>query len=202
MRAQATAKEEFRMAGKWVPLKNQPPFRAEAMNLLTDGTVLVQELATANWRSLTPDASGSYVNGTWSARATSHNGPTFYASSILPDGRFLIAGGENNFNKNQVDLDAAEIYDPVTDSWTAIGTPGWGWIGDAPACMLPNGKLIMGSINDTKTAIYDYTTDTWTPGPHKHDRSSEETWTLLPDGTVVVAEVDGTPAAEKYVSSS
>jgi hypothetical protein len=193
-------------SGNWVPLTNQPTY-ANAMNLLTDGTVLVQELQTAKWWSLTPDASGSYVNGTWSRRATSHNGPTYYASSVLPDGRFLIAGGEDNFVDNNVDLDAAEIYDPVANSddggtWTAIGTPGWGWIGDAPACMLPNGKFIMGSINDNHTAIYDYTTNTWTAGPDKNDACSEETWTLLPDGTVLVAEVDGNPAAEKYVLCS
>jgi hypothetical protein len=190
------------MAGNWLPLTNQPTFDANAMMLLPDGTVMVQELAKANWWKLAPDASGSYVNGTWSARAAGPNGPTYYASAVLRDGRVLVAGGEDNFANNGVDIDAAEIYDPVADSWTAISTPRWGWIGDAPGCLLPDGRFIMGSINDTRTAIYDPAANAWTAGPDKADRSSEETWTLLPDGSVLTAEVVGHPNAEKYVPAT
>jgi len=64
----------------WVPLTTQPTFNANAMILLTDGTVMVQELATANWWKLSPDASGSYVNGSWVQRTAGPNGPTYYAS--------------------------------------------------------------------------------------------------------------------------
>jgi len=163
---------------------------------------MVQELATANWWKLSPDASGSYVNGSWTQRTAGPNGPTYYASGVLKDGRVLFAGGEDNFGSNGVDLDAAEIYDPVTDAWTTISTPGWGWIGDAPGCALPDGRFIMGSINDTRTAIYDPVANKWTPGPDKSDASSEETWTLLRDGTVMTAEVGGHPKAEKYLPST
>lgn len=190
------------MAGKWVALNNQPSFAANAMMLLTDGTVMVQELATNNWNRLTPDAAGSYINGSWSARATSTNGPTYYASAVLADGRVIIAGGEDNFGSNGVDIDAAEIYDPVKDSWTTITTPQWGWIGDAPACVLPDGRLLMGSIRDTQTAIYDPVANSWSAGPNKNDASSEETWTLLPDGTVLCAEVNNHPNTEKYVPAA
>jgi len=186
------------VSGNWVPLSTQPEFAANAMLLLSDGTVMVQELATANWWKLAPDAQGSYVNGSWTQRASSSNGPTYYASAVLMDGRVLVAGGEDNFNQDSVDLDAAEIYDPVADTWTTISTPGWGWIGDAPACLLPDGRLIMGSIRDTRTAIYDPEADQWMAGPEKADPSSEETWTLLPDGTVLTAEVTDHPNAEKY----
>lgn len=190
------------MAGTWIALNHQPSFSANAMVLLTDGTVLVQQLASNNWWTLTPDASGSYVNGSWSQKASSHNGPTYYASSILRDGRWWMAGGEDNFGNNGVDIDAAEIFDPVANTWTTTTTPGWGWIGDAPACMLTDGRIIMGSINDTRTAIYDPVSNSWTAGPAKNDASSEETWTLQPDGTVLCAEVNASPAAEKYVPGS
>lgn len=185
------------MVGTWVPLNNQPPFAANHMLLLTDGTVMVQELASAHWWRLSPDASGSYVDGAWSALAAGPNSPTYYASAIMRDGRVFFAGGEYNGGA-QVDLDAAQIYDPVANTWTTIATPGWGWVGDAPACTLADGRIIMGSINDTRTAIYDPATNTWVAGPNKHDKSSEETWTLLPDGTVLSAEVTASPAAEKY----
>ena len=36
------------------------------MLLLTDGRLFVQDEGAADWWFLTPDSTGSYVNGTWS----------------------------------------------------------------------------------------------------------------------------------------
>jgi hypothetical protein len=189
------------MAG-WTALKNQPSFAANHMMLLTDGTVLVQELASSSWFKLTPDDKGSYVNGTWSTLTAGPNGPTYFASAVLTDGRVFMAGGEDNFGNNGVDINDCEIYDPVADSWTTITGPGWANIGDAPCCMLPDGTIILGNINATSTAIYDPVANSWTAGPTKDDASSEETWTLLPDQTVLVAECSSHPKAEKYVAAA
>jgi hypothetical protein len=60
----------------------------------------------------------------------------------------------------------------------------------------------VGSILDTRTAIFDPATDTFSAGPNKADASSEETWTLLPDGTVLSAECSNHPQAEKYVPAT
>jgi hypothetical protein len=190
------------MPGIWTPLINQPNFSANHMMLLTDGTVLVQELATANWFKLSPDSLGSYVNGTWTPLATGPNGPTYYASAVLMDGRVFMAGGEDNFGNNGVDLNACEIYDPVANTWQTINGPGWNKIGDAPCCMLPDGTILLGNIFDVTTAIYDPVAGNWSNGPNKHDASSEETWTLLPDQTVLTAECSSHPAAEKYVPAA
>jgi Kelch motif len=164
-------RKESAMPGTWTPLTHQPTFSANAMILLTDGTVMCQELATANWWKLSPDAFGSYVNGTWSSIAVGPNGPTYYASAVLRDGRVFVAGGEDNFGDNGVDLAAAEIYDPVANSWTTIPIPSspsnWTVIGDAPCCMLPDGTVLLGSINDQRTALYDPVTNTWSAGPNK-----------------------------------
>jgi hypothetical protein len=65
--------------------------------------------------------------------------------------------------------------------------------------VLPDGRLLLGSIDDTRTAIYDPTTNTWTASASKDDRSSEETWRLLPDETVLSVECTNHPRAEKYV---
>ncbi len=51
-------------------LKNQPPDGAGIVFLLTDGTVLAQGNQGQDWWKLTPDISGSYVNGTWSQVAS------------------------------------------------------------------------------------------------------------------------------------
>jgi hypothetical protein len=68
---------------------------------LTDGTVIVQDLTSTNlggWWRLTPDNTGSYLNGTWSPIASLPKGysPLYYASVALADGRVIIEGGEYN----------------------------------------------------------------------------------------------------------
>ena len=205
------------MAGTWTSLGHQPPVAIDTMLLLTDGSVMCHEYEAAgsitpNWYRLLPDAFMNYANGSWhkltpmpSNAPVGQNGPVdaplYFASAVLRDGRVFVAGGEYNVSgAASVDLLTCSIYDPVADSWTSVPTPpGWGNIGDAPTCVLPDGRVLMGNINTVETAIFDPVTRTWTPGAHKHDTSSEESWTLLPDGTILVAEVNNHPHAEKYL---
>lgn len=74
------------LSSQWTPLNNQlcsgtnPCFPAGVTMLLTDGTVLVHEEQNGgerNWYKLTPDAFGSYVNGTWSKVASIPAGFSF-----------------------------------------------------------------------------------------------------------------------------
>jgi hypothetical protein len=131
------------------------------------------------------------------------NAPLYFASAVLRDGTVFVAGGEYNSNIPNADLLAVQVYDPVANSWKIVSPPaGWTVIGDAPSCVLPDGRLLLGNINTTATAIYDPTTHIFSAGPTKHDASSEETWTLLPDGTVLTAECSAHPKAEKFVSAT
>ena len=204
------------MPGTWKPLGNQPPANIDTMLLLTDGSVMCHDYGAANispdWYRLVPDAFMDYANGTWhkltpmpANAPVGQNGPVdaplYFASAVLRDGRVFVSGGEYNVSGAAgVDLLATSIYDPVTDSWSSVPNPsGWGNIGDAPTCVLPDGRVLMGNINTTETAIYDPVTRTWSAVAHKHDTSSEESWTLLPDGTIIVAEVNNHPHAEKYL---
>jgi hypothetical protein len=186
------------MAGRWQPLQNAPPFNASTMLLLTDGTVMCQESGGMNWWRLTPDRGGGYEQGTWSPLAPMHHTRLYYASAVLADGRVFVAGGE--YSDVGDETNTAEIYDPVRDSWTEIPGPSdWSSVGDAACCVLADGRLLMGNIDDERTALFDPATDSWVDGPLKDNRSSEETWTLLPDGTVLTPECTNHPKAEKYV---
>src|SRR6266516_2551542 len=87
------------MAGTWTALNNQPAqhnpsFNASTMLLLTDGTVICQDDAQAQWYKFTPDLSGSYINGTWSTIHAMNNSRKFFASQVLADGSVLVVGGE------------------------------------------------------------------------------------------------------------
>jgi hypothetical protein len=57
-------------AQTWTALKNQPIFSANDALLLTDGRVIVQATNSSDWWTLTPDDTGSYVNGTWTQVAS------------------------------------------------------------------------------------------------------------------------------------
>jgi hypothetical protein len=179
------------------------------MLLLTDGSVLCHDEPNSGavsgsnrWYRLAPDANGKYESGTWTRLADGPNKPLYFACSVLRDGRVFIAGGEFNGTSAQVELLAAEIYDPVANTWTSIGTPsGWTEIGDAPSAVLPDGRVLVGDINSNKSAIYDPVANTWTAaGGLKDDsRCTEETWVLLPDQTVLALECDRQPRVEKYI---
>lgn len=198
------------MSSTWQGLANQPSFNAGTMLLLTDGTVLChdsgqQELGSHNWYKLTPNQYGSYLDGNWSNVKSGPNSPLYFASAVLNDGRVFVAGGEyDGKHRTPVELLAAQIYDPITDNWTILTTPrGWREIGDAPCCVFPDGRILLGSIESNKTAIYDPVANSWAAGANKNNAtSSEETWTLLPDQTILTADCVGHPQTEKYVIPS
>ena len=186
------------MPGFWTALTNQPTFNASTALLLTDGRVMCQSSGSKKWWALKPNAFGSYVNGTWSPLADSPNGPLYYASAVLRDGRVIVAGGEYEETQGQVWLNAAEIYDPITNTWTSIATPpGFTQIGDAASCLLPDGRFMLGAPNSSKIAIYDPVTNSWAAAASK--TSNEETWVLLYDETILTADCIGHPKSEKYV---
>lgn len=203
-----------RAVGSWTPVAGQAPEPIGTTLLLTDGTVMAQgtlgvhndgtkdDGVSAHWFKLTPDAQGSYAHGAWTRLADMHHQRLYYASTVLRSGKVFIAGGEYT-EAGYVDTNTAEIYDPLADTWTEIaGPPGWALIGDAPVKTLFDGTVLLGGINTNQTGLYDYTTNTWTAGGNKPYGSDEESWALLPDQTVLTAEINNSPFAEKYVPSS
>ncbi len=203
------------MAGTWADLVKQPGASVDTMLLMTDGTVLAHESDSSNWHQLTPNASGSYTNGKWTlipamppntAIPASQNGPNygplFFGSAVLGDGTLLVAGGEYNFGLS-ADVAAATRFDPVTSTWTNVATPsGWSNVGDVPLCILADGRGLLGNINNAQTAFFDPATGKFSAGPNKGDRCAEESFTLLPDDTVLTVDCSSIPSAEKYVPSS
>src|ERR1017187_9372307 len=64
------------LGGTWTALAHTPPESVNTMLLLSDGTVMAAGAnVEAGWYRLTPDGTGSYVNGTWSVLAGVHDTP-------------------------------------------------------------------------------------------------------------------------------
>ena len=196
-------------ASPWTPLAHQPTFMAFGASLpmlLTDGTVLVQDTCATDWWRLTPDQSGSYVNGTWSQVASmpADYAPFSNSSAVLADGRLLIEGGEYNCAVDPVNAvwsAQGAIYDPVADAWTAVAPPPFFSltelspgvftqnIGDAQSVILADGTYMQADCCTKQSALLDAKTLTWSPtGRHKFDPNDEEGWTLLPGGEVLTVD--------------
>jgi hypothetical protein len=188
------------MPGTWDVIDEQPAFTPSSMLLLTDGRVLCQQDNGTRWFAFTPDSDGRYQHGTWAPVASTVRPRRYYASAVLRSGKAMVVGGEYAPNGGD-DINTGEIYDPVANVWTTAATPPWPNVGDAPCALLADGRLLVGHIFDNQTALYDPHHDTWTLTGAKSDISSEETWTLLRDGTVLSVECNNTLASEKYVPS-
>lgn len=206
-------------ASPWQPLNNQPPFTDNICNggfpgaanplLLTDGTVIVQDAGCQDWWRLTPDNTGSYVNGTWTQIGSLPTGyaPLYHSSAVLPDGRVIIMGGEYNVVDGVffTPIWTAEgaIYDPIADVWTSVAPPPFfsfiqnlpppaplmQTIGDAQSVVLANGTYMQADCCTFQSALLDAKTLTWTPtGAGKYDPNDEEGWNLLPNGEVLAVD--------------
>jgi len=209
-------------ASPWTPLKNPPPFGTPGTMLLeSDGTVLVHDEPDNNttggtnaWYKLTPDSTGSYVDGTWSQIASmpAAYSPLYFASAILPDGRMIVEGGEY-IGENAVWSDQGEIYDPVTNAWRSVAPPpGWTNIGDAASEVLADGTFMLQHPCQTCVTNPDLTVDDallnartlkWTviPGTGKNDPNDEEGWTLEPSGQLLTVDT-WIPAATQLFNPS
>lgn len=75
-------------ASLWTALVNQAPSGATGSQIMiqaTDGSIWVQAYDGQTSMKLTPDAMGSYINGTWATLATEPVARLYFASQILPD---------------------------------------------------------------------------------------------------------------------
>ncbi len=185
-------------------LTHQAPDGGQLTFQLTDGRVLAQGFNDSDWWILTPDITGSYVNGTWTQAASLPGGysPEAFASAVLADGKVLIEGGEYNFGQFVL-TNLGAVYDPAANTWTPLTPPtGWGYIGDSPALILPNTDFLIGRKLDMQMAELNTSTMTWTAksSTGKADWNAEEGWTLMPDGTVLTADVLANPNSERYIT--
>jgi FG-GAP-like repeat len=219
---------EVPAAGGWTTLTNSPGVAVQNPILMTDGTVIAMRACSGHWYKLTPDNTGSYLNGAWTQIATmpSGYGPLFGGSGVLPDGRVIFEGGEYN-NSSQsgscgsgVWTSLGAIYDPVANAWTNVNPPpfwttsifGSPGIGDAAGVVLDNGTYMQSACCYTNgvqglSALFNPSTLTWTTtGSGKRDPWDEEGMAKMHNGNVLVVDaniaVSCNNAAEIYNAST
>ena len=204
------------MGGTWGTAVFTPEgsFSCDTMLLLTDGSVLVHDASSVNWLRLTPDAQGKYETGRWSGLLPMANTRDAFASGVMQDGRVYVVGGEHSDAGHDTPL--GEIFDPAQNTWGPLVKPAdFDYIqGDAPSCVLANGNALFGNLQawspPFKTALWDPLSDSWKYagsgfGTLTQDTKAadcdEETWNLLPDGSVLTVNTNNPPHAERYIPS-
>ena len=186
--------------GTWTRINADPPSWVSRMALLSDGTILAQMNGSQSWQRLTPDGQGIYINGAWSAVASSHDSRTFYASALLKDGRYLVAGGEYGTGGNN-----AEVFDPVANSWTKTPQALVGFA-DAQGEILPDGRVLVSPVGWNPypafvSVIYDPLANSWSEAQASTNYQNECTWVKLPDDSILTVDDDST-ATERYIPAS
>ena len=193
------------LAGTWTKLVHNPPSAVNMMMLLPNGTVMAQRTGEKAWYRLTPDSTGSYVNGTWTPLTPMIDSRLYYASQVLRDGRVFVAGGEYGTGGSKV-----EIYDPIANTWTAINPPAALWnpatdnFVDALSEVLSDGRVIVMPVSPHTSGvglIYDPVANTWSnAGKLKHGSNEvEASWVKLPDDSLLVIDFFAT-TSERYIT--
>ena len=130
--------------------------------LLDDGRVLITGGSNANGIVTATCEIYDHVAGTMSSAATMSAPRAGHSATRLADGRVLVAGGISDYQNADTQLAAvldtvqntAEVYDPITDSWTAAGNMTTVRSGH-PALLMPDDRvlLISGINGGTSTGI-------------------------------------------------
>ncbi|MGH3521308.1 MAG: kelch repeat-containing protein, partial [Mycobacterium sp.] len=191
--------------GAWASTGSMTEARfAHTATPLGSGKVLVAGGVTTE-SGRTPLSSAELYDlatGTWSATGSLGEARGSHTATLLADGRVLVAGGLAGSaaepGSPQGPLASAELYDPVTRTWTRTGDMAVARYGHT-ATLLPDGEvLVVGGFgvrgrNDylQSAELYDPATGRWRPAAIPTAGRAGQTATLLPTGSVLV--VGGSP---------
>jgi len=192
-------------SGIWTRFANALPNGGGTgtMLQLTDGSVLAVTSDNQTWARLHADIAGNFANGTWTLAAKMSIPRLYFGSNVLPDGRLWVIGGEYSGSPlAENDNNTSEIYDPLANIWTSTATFPQLQFGDDPTILLASGKILCGYLLGPQTYLYDPATDSFTSAGIKllGDRSDEETWVILPDGSVLSYDIFASASSTQYTA--
>jgi hypothetical protein len=143
--------------------------------------------------SLTTDSANPYLN-CLSPSLKMNVERAAHTATLLPDGKVLIAGGFREEGTSEIAIASAEIFDPVTNTFTVTSDMNEPRNGHT-ATLLPNGKVLLAGgwnqqgrtataeLYDPRTGSFEYTGSLMAP-------RQGLTATLLENGQVLIAGGD------------
>jgi hypothetical protein len=162
------------------------PHLGQTATLLQNGQVLIAGGETAKAEIFNPSTGEFTATGSMTVSRSGHT------STLLPDGRVLIAGGVLNFGTGGTvpvpegpGAASAELYDPVSGTFTATGSMSEGRSGHAATLLVDGTVLVTGTDNHT-AELFSPATGTFSV-IGELSTGIGATATLRNDGTVLVA---------------
>jgi hypothetical protein len=117
--------------------------------------VIDLSVSSPSWRSLSP-MSGPRVD---------------MNAVILPTGKILAMGGSGQHNVSSTATYAADLFDPVTETWSSAGANAYPRLYHSVALLLPDGRVWLAGSNPTE-GTYDNRMELYSPA-----------YLFKPDGT-------------------
>jgi hypothetical protein len=148
---------------------------------------------------------------TWTATGAMLTARILFTSTLLGDGRVLVSGGADNGIAGGA-LATAELYDPVSGTWTATGSMTTARVGHT-ATLLTDGRVLVtggwdgggegappvsDSVTYASAEIYDPETGSWTNTGSMLTARAKHVATLLADGGVLVTGGGALASAELF----
>ena len=127
------------------------------------------------------------ASGTWTATGDMAVGRGDFTASLLTDGNVLVVGGLNH-NGGGVEWASAELYDPVSGTWTATGNMGEARYGHTATLLRDGRVLVAGGFNTdlsglngplASAELYDPSSGSWSPTANLVEARAGSTATLL-----------------------
>ena len=161
------------------------PHLGQTATLLRNGQVLIAGGETVKAELFNPSTGAFTATGSMTVSRSGHT------ATLLPNGRVLIAGGVQDFGPGTVPIQgpgvaSAELYDPVSGTFTATGSMSEGRFGHTATLLVDGIVLVTGP--DNMAELYSPGTGTFSVvGEPITSRCGQATATLRNDSTVLVA---------------
>ena len=181
---------------------------AQTMVLEPNGSVMVQgggDSDSKAWYQLTPDGTGSYINGTWSTLQSMNPAGSSTAPTSSRTGTFSWSAARMPLIRMRPTR--PRYYNPGRTPGrplrrtprTAAATTRRRNFGDGPSEVLADGSVLAGSQYGSQAYIYDPSTNAWTAaGASSSGNFGEEGWVKLADGSILDYKI-GSQTAQRFV---
>src|SRR3989454_12344368 len=174
-------------SGTWAPTTNLTDARANSSAaLLTDGRILI----TGGDGASAPLATAEFFNGDGSVSpaAPMNVARSNHISVVLQDGRVLVAGGTV---RGGGVTNAAEIYDPIANTWTSLAGGMIEARSGATAALLQDQRVFIaggqnGSVVSSTVEIFDPNAGTFSYAGALASPRTQHAMALLADGRVLI----------------
>jgi hypothetical protein len=187
-----------RTAGSAVLLPLLPPsYAASVMNFGGNtGDQTTQGLASTEIINL------SAASPAWTPGPNMSTGRTLMNATILPNGKVLASGGSASYETPDAAGKNADLYDPVSNSFSSAGTASYSRLYHSTTLLLPDATVISVGSNPGSRGSYEAAIEIYTP-PYLFD-SNNLPITQRPTITGITPGVMGynTPFSVTYTSAS